>query len=42
MALAVILFVVVQLPLSVAWLKRFRYGPLEYVWRVFTYGSAPR
>ena len=41
-ALAVALFVVVQLPLSHVWLKRFRYGPLEYLWRRFTYGSAPR
>ena len=42
MALSVILFVFVQLPVSVAWLKRFRYGPLEDRWRAFTYGSAPR
>ena len=41
-ALAVFLFVAVQLPLSHVWLKRFRYGPLEYLWRRFTYGSAPR
>jgi uncharacterized protein len=41
-ALAVVLFVAIQLPLSHLWLKRFRYGPLEYLWRRFTYGSAPR
>jgi len=40
--LAIVLFVAVQLPLSHAWLTRFRYGPLEYLWRRFTYGSAPR
>jgi uncharacterized protein len=39
--LAIALFVAVQLPLSHAWFKRFRYGPLEYIWRRFTYGSAP-
>jgi uncharacterized protein len=37
-ALAVVLFVAVQLPLSSAWMKRFRYGPLEGIWRRFTYG----
>jgi uncharacterized protein len=41
-ALAVVLFVGVQLPLSHAWFRRFRYGPLEYLWRRFTYGAAPR
>jgi len=41
-ALAVVLFAAIQLPLSHLWLKRFRYGPLEYLWRRFTYGSAPR
>lgn len=41
-ALAFALFVAVQLPLSHAWLGHFRYGPLEYFWRRFTYGSAPR
>ena len=41
-ALAIALFVAIQLPLSHFWLKRFRYGPLEYLWRRFTYGSAPR
>jgi len=41
-ALAVLLFVGVQLPFSHAWLKRFRHGPLEYLWRRFTYGAPPR
>jgi len=39
MALAIALFVAVQLPLSVAWLKRHRAGPLESLWRFFTYGA---
>ena len=26
-----------QLPLSVLWLRRFRYGPMEWVWRTLTY-----
>jgi len=33
----------VQLPLqaafSVWWLRRFRFGPVEWIWRCFTYGS---
>lgn len=36
--LAVALFFVVQLPLSAWWLSRFRFGPMEYVWRRLTYG----
>jgi uncharacterized protein len=28
----------VQIPFSVWWLRRFEYGPLEWVWRAFTYG----
>ncbi|MCS6774088.1 MAG: DUF418 domain-containing protein, partial [Thermoflexales bacterium] len=27
-----------QLPLSVAWLSRFRFGLLEWLWRTLTYG----
>ena len=37
-ALAVGLFFAIQLPLSAWWLSRFRYGPVEYVWRRLTYG----
>jgi len=37
-ALATGLYFLVQLPLSAAWLARFRYGPIEYVWRRLTYG----
>ena len=36
--LALALFCFVQLPLSAAWLARFRYGPVESVWRRLTYG----
>ncbi len=28
-----------QLPLSVWWLRRFRFGPAEWLWRTLTYGS---
>jgi Predicted membrane protein len=27
-----------QVPLSVLWLQRFRYGPVEWIWRWLTYG----
>ena len=36
--LAIALFMLVQLPLSTLWLQRFRYGPVEYLWRLVTYG----
>jgi uncharacterized protein len=29
----------VQIPLSVLWLRYFRFGPVEWVWRTLTYGS---
>ncbi len=32
----------VQLTWSVLWLSRFRYGPLEWLWRAATYGQLPR
>jgi len=38
LVLAVVLYVVIQIPLSIWWLNRFRYGPMEYLWRVLTYG----
>ena len=28
-----------QIPLSVWWLRRFQFGPLEWVWRSLTYGK---
>ena len=29
----------VQIPLSGWWLRRFRFGPAEWVWRSLTYGA---
>lgn len=31
----------VQVPLSLLWLERFRYGPVEWLWRGATYGRLP-
>lgn len=28
-----------QIPFSVWWLKRFRFGPMEWLWRTLTYGQ---
>ena len=30
-----------QLVVSPIWLKHFRFGPLEYLWRWLTYGERP-
>jgi uncharacterized protein len=30
--------IVVQIPLSAWWLSRYRFGPVEWVWRRLTYG----
>jgi uncharacterized protein len=27
-----------QIPLSAWWLSRFRFGPMEWLWRSLTYG----
>ncbi|MGP4062003.1 DUF418 domain-containing protein [Halobacillus sp. H74] len=37
--LIVVTFYTLQVILSKAWLKRFRYGPLEWLWRTLTYGK---
>lgn len=31
-----------QMALSTWWLARFRFGPVEWLWRTLTYGSPPR
>ncbi|QHT46005.1 DUF418 domain-containing protein [Bacillus sp. SB49] len=38
-ALIVVAFFIIQIFLSRAWMKKFRYGPLEWVWRTGTYGK---
>jgi uncharacterized protein len=39
--LLVLAFFVVQIALSRWWLARFRYGPMEWLWRAGTYGTRP-
>ena len=34
----VVAFWIVEVALSVLWLRRFRFGPVEWVWRTLTYG----
>ena len=41
LALALILFIFVQLPFSLMWLRHFEFGPAEWVWRMLTYGRIP-
>lgn len=38
LVLAVAVFFVIQVPLTRWWLSRFDVGPMEYLWRVLTYG----
>jgi uncharacterized protein len=38
LAIAVAIFFVIQVPLTGWWLSRFQVGPMEYLWRVLTYG----
>lgn len=40
LVLAIAIYFVIQVPLSRWWLSRFALGPLEYLWRVLTYGRA--
>ena len=39
--LAFAIFFLIQVPLSIWWLRRYEYGPLEYLWRTLTYGRRP-
>ena len=34
------IYFVIQVPLATIWLRRFEYGPLEYLWRRGTYSRA--
>jgi uncharacterized protein len=38
LVIAIAIFFVIQVPLSRWWLSRFQVGPMEYLWRVLTYG----
>ncbi len=40
-AMALLLFLA-QMALSAAYLRRFRFGPVEWLWRALTYGRVPR
>jgi uncharacterized protein len=41
LALAFAIFFLIQVPLSIWWLRRFSMGPMEWAWRYLTYGHAP-
>jgi uncharacterized protein len=36
-----ILLYAAQLGFSIWWLQRYRFGPMEYLWRILTYGKMP-
>jgi len=40
MLLACAIYFLVQVPLSRFWLARFEFGPMEYLWRLLTYGRS--
>jgi uncharacterized protein len=40
LAITLVLFSL-QMVASVWWLRRFRFGPLEWLWRALSYGAAP-
>jgi uncharacterized protein len=46
LVMALAIYFLIQVPLSMLWLRRFDYGPLEHIWRLGTYGrvgaAAPR
>ena len=35
----VVAFWAIEILVSVAWLRRYRFGPVEWVWRTLTYGE---
>jgi uncharacterized protein len=37
---AIAIFCLIQVPVSRWWLARHEFGPMEYVWRLLTYGRA--
>lgn len=37
-----IAFYAMQMPFSILWLRRFQYGPAEWLWRTLTYGKKQR
>jgi uncharacterized protein len=39
--LIVVIGYALQIALSAWWLDRFRFGPLEWLWRAVTYGAWP-
>jgi uncharacterized protein len=42
LALAFAIFLLLQVPLSVWWFRHHAYGPMEYLWRLLTYGRKPQ
>lgn len=40
-AISLAIFFVIQAPFSRLWLSKFQMGPIEYLWRVLTYGRLP-
>ena len=36
--MAFAIYFVIQVPISTVWFRHFEYGPLEYLWRIGTYG----
>ena len=41
MFLITVILYPIQMAVSTWWLSRFRYGPVEWLWRSLTYGRAP-
>lgn len=41
LGLAFAIFFVLQVPLSLWWFRHFEYGPMEYLWRLASYGHRP-